>query len=186
MEALSTVSLVCEQQRWKGFQRLQARLSSGTLESFGARVLQCHLLRQEPERERPHGPRRCDWRQAGLFPNRDLGSHDLSEQLSLQGRPLRKCAQKCHQEQLWIYRLPKLCKWRYDTKQDVLNLSWCDFQSVFWHFMASLAIPFRLTLASNQRKRKCSKNSHTTHLRVPWEKSIQQHICTSQFVVEGI
>lgn len=31
----------------KGFQKLQACLSSGLLESFGARILQCHFLRQE-------------------------------------------------------------------------------------------------------------------------------------------
>lgn len=144
----------------------------------------------------PHGLRRCDWRQAGLFPNRDLGSHDLSEQLSLQGRPcslvhgrarhdFRKHAQKCNREQLWIYRLPKLCKWRYDIKQGVLNLSWCDFQSVFWHVIAYLAIPFHLTLSSNQRKRKWLKKQ--PHLSVPRDclKSIQQHICTSQCVVRG-
>lgn len=37
----------------------------------------------------PHGLGRFNWRQAGLFPNRDLGPHDPSEQLSPQGRPLQ-------------------------------------------------------------------------------------------------
>lgn len=44
--------------------------------------LQWELLRLRLVGELSHGLRSHNWRQAGLLPNRDLGSHDLSEQLS--------------------------------------------------------------------------------------------------------
>lgn len=49
---------------------------------LGAVPLRLELLRLRLVWELSHGLRRHNWRQAGLPPNRDLGSHDLSEQLS--------------------------------------------------------------------------------------------------------
>lgn len=59
--------------------------------------LQYELLRLRPVWELSHGLGRHNWRQAGLLPNRDLGSHDLSEQLSPTVLPcsISHCKREC-------------------------------------------------------------------------------------------
>lgn len=130
---------------WKGLQRLQACLSRGTLATFGARFLQCHFLGHEPEWGLPHGLRRCNRKQAGLFPNRGLGSHDLSEQLSpevLPRIPTHWCAHSIAPGAQG--RTTNICK----CMCDLSNRSYIchDVTRVvlltFWHLMISLDVLF--------------------------------------------
>lgn len=134
--------LVWEEQRWKGFQKLQACLSSGLLESFGARILQCHFLRQESS---PMALGGSTGDKLVSFQTEIWVHMTRASSCPRRGAPCSPHAQpvhglrvhtpwfqeadtkKCNHEQHWIYT--------HACYQAILrNVSPCPFLSIVWHF----------------------------------------------------